>query len=475
MKSAFKYNLVIFLIFAVYSCSEDDDYRVKYPYSLPTITDATVAEAKIMYGDSITLNIGEITDNTTPLSTLEVQVVVGDVIISKESIRTQGNRVSSIQKKYHIPFGPYMPDNAAVEVHLSAINVEGNQKDEIVSTAIVKRPEISEMYLVLAAGGTPVKLTLKDAENYIFAADNLSLDNEIVCYFAQKVSRFGNIDWENGLVFGNVNGELGLVKKGEDGFQLQDLTLIGFKSVQLDLFNFTVNGDGEKLVPITNLNIDEFEEVKMNSTDHLGTSTEETWKKAVLYFGQHTEFTVNGVKSLTNAFSPDFFESAGADKVKFLGETGVYTVYYLPSADYVYIEQPDAVFPDALWFDGVGFGRPVAPYAKTASWNWNTPLEYVFCRKVSPGVFQTTLYIEHQIDSSDDAWRYKFSAKFFGQRGWGEELDAREYTIDTSLLMAPTEEDQGNFVGTDGLASAPGVYRITIDTTTKKVTFEKRN
>ncbi len=46
MKNILKISLIIVAI-ALFSC-KDEELRVKYPYSLPEITDASVAETEIM-------------------------------------------------------------------------------------------------------------------------------------------------------------------------------------------------------------------------------------------------------------------------------------------------------------------------------------------------------------------------------------------------------------------------------------------
>jgi hypothetical protein len=473
MKSILKSVWLISIISLLFSCSEEE-LRVHYPYSLPTISNVTVLETEIVYGDSITVGV-EVADPVTPLSTMEIKIVVNDVIVNRETLRTKGNS-ASYNQRYKVPFGPYMPNGSAVEVHLSSINVEGNHTEQVVATTIGTRPEIPLVYLVLTAGGA-TKLNRTDAENEIYSANNLPFKNEISFYLAEKVTRFGNVDW-SGIVFGDVNGELGLIEQGGTPYTLSDLTRIGFTSITLDLLNFTVSGDGEKLMPVTEIDFNSLNPVQLTSTNHLNESTSEAWKKTQLYFGKDTEIKVTGVTDVATGFTPDFFETTGTNTVKFLGETGVYTVYYLPSADYVYVEQPTALYPDALWLDGVGFGRPQAPYQKTSSWNWNTPLEYIFCRKISPGVFQATVYAEHEVNTEaeeDDRWRYTFSVKFFHQRGWGDEIDARQYAIPTPLLSAPTDKDVGNFVGTSNLTTAAGAYCFTIDTNNKSITFEKKN
>jgi hypothetical protein len=252
---------------------------------------------------------------------------------------------------------------------------------------------------------------------------------------------------------------------------------MSFDALEVDLYDFTYSATGAPLEPITEMDIAGFEELTISSKNHLDISTPATWKKGVVYFGNNTEITVSGVTNFANAFSPDFFEVTGANTVKFLGETGIYTVYYLPSADFVWVEQPDAVFPNVLYLDGIGMGRPQAPYIKTSAWDWHSPLEYVFCRKVSDGVFQATIYVEHEINETApeaDRKRYIFNVKFFGQRTWGVEIDAREYTINTNLIVASATE-AGNFNGTPALASENGVYRFTINTNTKTVDFVKIN
>jgi hypothetical protein len=463
--------LVLCSLFFLASCKEE--LRVKYPYSVPTISNITVDEAEITYGDSITLTVGEIKDEVTPLSTLEIQITANDIIIGKQTVRTKGNS-SSFSGKFPVPFGKFMAEGANIKVYLSAINVEGNHTDTIISTTIAHRPVITELWVKPVPSGNPQKLTLVDAENFVYAGTGLDLKNDISFYLAAKVSIFGNINWTE-PVFGLVNGELGLVEEGGDRLTLKDLSLMGFSEITVDLFEFTYSGTGDLLEPVTEMDIATFEEVTINSIDHLNTSTPDIWKKAVVYFGNNTEITVTGVTDFANAFSPDFFEVIGADKVKFIGLTGVYTVYYLPTADFVWVEQPEDIYPNVLFLDGVGMGRPQAPYAKSCSWNWNSPLEYVFCRKVSDGVFQATFYVQHTIEAAiAEPWRERFNVKFFGQRGWGIEMDAREYTINSNLLVASATE-AGNFNATDALEAVPGVYRITIDTNNKTVDFVKIN
>jgi len=475
-------NSIIFglLIFFVASCQEEE-LRVHFPTSMPVFDNAVVAENAITYGDSITLSVG-VSDPLTPLSTLEIKVVVGDEIIATESVRTKGNSATYTQK-YAVPFVAHMPQGAKVEVHLSSINVEGTAKDTIIENTIASRPAIPTIYLVTATKTVELKLT--DAAKHIYTAEGLSLENQISFRLATKVNWLKKIDWANpdNLIFGWINGGVNLidvtinnniVSTTGDVIQLADPTLMGFKKITLDLYNFTIKGEGDKLMPATAMNINTFGTVELSSTDHLNVTTKESWKSNKMYLGKGTEMTISNLADVSNSMDPTFFEVTGTNTVKFLGETGVYTVYYLPRLNYVFVEQTDAVYPNALWLVGVGMGPARTPGVKTSSWNWNSPLEYRFCRKVSEGVFETVFYANHEVDpTAAEPWRLTFGVKFMHQRNWGNEESSQNYAMPNSYLYSPSPNDKGNFNGTAEFANLPGIYRFTIDINNKTTSFVK--
>lgn len=472
MNNTIKLVLIGLLAFLTISCQEEE-LRVRYDESHPVFTKAIVAESQITYGDSVSLEV-EVADTKTPLSTLQIKVVVNDVLLASEEIRTKGNS-ATYANKYSIPFVARMPDNAEVEIHLKSINVEGFTTDTILHNTIAKRIPIPDLWMTFPAS-IGIKLTLVDPAKHIYEASNLTLGNTITFRLATKVRSGNRIDF-SGMAFGMPNGEFGLIYNINDPqFVLKDPTIYGFTKITVDLLNFTVTGEGRKLEPATELNLSNFVSEKLTSIDHLNVSRLKDWKTFEIYMGKDVEITLTGFGNLATSLTPDFFEVTGANKAKFLGETGIYKFYFLPEANYLYVEQPTATYPNALWLDGVGAGRPVAPFVKTTSWNWNSPEEYIFCRKISEGVFQATFYANH-IEAAviDESWRERFSMKFFHRRGWEGEEDARTYTISTPNLFAPTESDKGNFVGTPEFEGQGGVYRVTINTITKKINFVKLN
>ena len=482
MKTIIKSTLFIGLIALLFTACKPEELRVHYPESMPEFKKAEVEESAIVYGDSISLSV-EVADPLTPLSTLEVMIVVGDEIVTKESVRTKGNE-SIFTKKYAIPFVARMPEGATVEVHLTSINVEGTKNNKLIEKTIATRPNIPHLYLATAT--KTVKLELIDEKNFIYEASGLTFDNEISFRLGTIVNRFNKIDYNdpNNIVFGWMNGSLNLVEIEREGsvvsvtgeeIVLSNPKLVGYNKITVDLFNFTVKGDGDELKPATLLEISKLTTKNMTSVDHMNTVLKEDWKTGVMYLGEDTEMEITGVTDVANCLDPTFFEPTSGNKAKFLGPTGIYTVYYLPRLDYVFVEQPTAVYPDALWLVGVGMGPARTPGVKTSSWNWNSPLEYKFCRKVSDGVFETIFFANHEVDEdAKEPWRLTFGVKFMHQRTWGDEESSDNYEKPANgFLYSPSPNDVGNFNATAAFANQPGIYRFVIDVNNKTTIFEK--
>jgi hypothetical protein len=74
---------------------------------------------------------------------------------------------------------------------------------------IAKRPVITDLYLVVPLK-SPIKMKLTDAQNYIYTADNLTLENTVSFRLATKLKYGISIDW-TGLVFGKVGDGIGLI------------------------------------------------------------------------------------------------------------------------------------------------------------------------------------------------------------------------------------------------------------------------
>ena len=463
-----QYILYLAIIIIAGSCQETE-FRTHYPESKPSLN-ASVLENSIQYGDSITL-VADITDEN-PLSTLEIKIAVSNKLIISETIRTKGTS-TNIRKRYHIPFGTGMPDQEKVKVYLSAINVEGFKTEQVLENTVGNRPPMPKLYLIpatITSGLTTKEFALTDAANLIYTVSGIDFPNTFSCYVATKKTAFGRVDW-SGIVFGMRNNEITIIKQGESPILVQDETLVNVTSCRFDAINFQFSVSGKLLEPLTNLDVTA--DLAASPTSLLGAAASQ-FRGASVYFGKNVEVTFTGINNVTNGLSPDYFEVTGTNKAKFLGETGMYKAYYHIAGDYLYIEpMPTTALPEALWICGNGIGRPSQPYAITTSWNWNTPLDYVPCRKISNGVYQATVYLENA-DNGEGTGFGTCNFKFFHYRGWdhGEETSVG-YTVNAPLKSSSESGNVGNWRGND--TTFKGVYRITLDMNTKTTLVVKLN
>ena len=485
MKNSIKLLVLMAISSFVWSCT-NEDIRVTYPKSMPSIDTAKVTETQITYGDTIHVNIA-VSDKVAPLSTLLLRVVVyKDTIINSkksvlvnelvvsETIRTKGNQ-SSISRKYRVPFVPHRPDNADVKVYLTSTNVEGYSKDTIFSSTKAKRPAITEFWY-FGDGSNGIKMTLTDPANYIYKITGRPYGTTInfkIGSKAKNVTVFKRLDWK-GYVFGKGSNGFDLVDSiTGQSMSITDATLTGISEVTFDAYNFTVSVGGKLLEPVKTLDINA--DLQLNPIS-LGEPT--GFSGGNIYFGEGVEVTFTGITgTLSNSISPDYFQVTGANTAKFLGKTGLYKAYFLITAGYLYIEpQPEAIYPDAIWICGAGFGRPQQnpyPTLTATPWNWNSPLEYAPCRLVSTGVYQVTIYCNNTATTKVNGG---LNFKFFDKRGWwdGHEQLSTSYTVSPPLSASSIAGDVGNTVG---LSSAPfeGIYQITLNQNDKTIKAVKLN
>jgi hypothetical protein len=456
-------QLFLFALASVYLVScQKDEHLVTYPESFPVFDQAEVSESTITYGDSITVSVS-VSDKGTPLSTLEVQVVVNNELLTSESIRTKGN-TSEVTRRYGVPFVANRPDNASVKVYLSSINVDGYTTDTILHTTTAMRPEIKELYIVPTVGKT-YKLSLTDTANLIYFGNGFTYGPSVTYRLATKLDKFSKVDF-SGVVFGKVGDGIGVIDQRGDPITDSDPTLVGISEITFDALHFTTHVGGKLLEPVTTLDINaDLVPLVMAGKDFLGGN---------IYFGEGVEVTFTGLADLQKSLPPDYFEITGANTATFLGRNAIYKAYYYKDGEYLYVEpQPDVIFPDALWICGTGFGRPSAPFEVTSSWNWNSPFDYAPCRLVSDGVYQVTIYGKNA-DNGVGFGTLDF--KFFYKRGWWDaahEVDAGQYTVTAPFFGRTDTGNTGNVNA--GTGALEGVFKVTLDMNTKTINIETIN
>ena len=470
--------LFLALIAIGYTACQPDSFREVYPKGNPTV-EAHMLTNEVLFGsDSISFEV-KITEKATPLSTLSIKVIVGLNVIVNEEVRTPN--LNFEQKfTYAVPFGPNMPEGEPVKVYLTATNVEGTATDFILSDCVGHRPALETMYVMpptidykpLGKG----KQMTWDGEKFV--AYDLGYPKSIECLLAVVGTKFGRVDWKQ-PVLGMLNDKLSLITEeqftaGEaSSIVLANDNLESIDTITFDPLTFELYFSGKVAQPVSALDVNA----------DLAEVEGKTYRHAKIFFDPALEVTISGVTTMATAYNLDYMEIKEGNVVKFLGEKGMYEVYYLPEEDYIVVEPlKDAIYPNVMWMTGVGFGLPVAAPKVQGGWGFDNLGQYIACRTVAPKVYQFTAYLKNGVNADFETYG-SLNFKFFHQKGWGGEEKGSDYEqIGLNIkgvgpegltkVNGDTGAEAGNWIA-NTQEEFEGIYRITLDQNKMTTTYEE--
>ena len=470
--------LFLALIAIGYTACQPDSFREVYPKGNPTV-EAHMLTNEVLFGsDSISFEV-KITEKTTPLSTLSIKVIVGLNVIVNEEVRTPN--LNFEQKfTYAVPFGPNMPEGEPVKVYLTATNVEGTATDFILSDCVGHRPVLETMYVMpptidYKPLGKGKQMTWDEEK---FVACDLGYPKSIECLLAVVGTKFGRVDW-NYPVFGMKDDKLSLITQEEfesgvaTSIQLSNDNIESIDTIQFDPMTFDLYFGGKVAQPVSALDVNA----------DLAEVAGKTYRHSKIFFDPAIEVTISGVTNMATAYNLDYMEVVNGNVVKFLGEKGMYEVYYLPEEDYIVVEPlRDAVYPNVMWMTGVGFGLPVAAPKVQGGWGFDNLGQYIACRTVAPKVYQFTAYLKNGANADFETYG-SLNFKFFHQKGWGgEEVGGNYEQIGLDMkgvgpegltkVNGDTGAEAGNWIA-NTQEEFEGIYRITLDQNKLTTTYEK--
>ncbi len=220
MKIIYQTIICGLFILLLFSCS-DDDLRTVYPHSTPVIESASISPSSFTYGDSLTIS-ASVSDPETPLSTLEMKLIVNDKILSTLSLRTAGTE-TEVSSKFLVPFESELPDGAEAEVQLTLINVEGDETTGSISGVTGNRTSYNQLYMVTEAGDV-ITLIPQQTGSDLYESAELSLNNSISYKIASAITSDNEIDY-SGTVWGADNNEIQVIDESGDYITTTDASL----------------------------------------------------------------------------------------------------------------------------------------------------------------------------------------------------------------------------------------------------------
>lgn len=464
MKSYYKTLLIIgAFIFMLTSCQDEFGNRKE---SEPIINEASISPATFNFGDSIRLN-AKIEDKATKLTMLYYEVADGQNVLSSGQIPLGGESFE-VDHPIFVPLVKNQTDNADLILRLTATNILKGTSYKEVSGIKGMRPVFDKLYLVTDAGSV-VTLNPQSANKETFEAENMTLDASFSYKIAQKLTADNSIDYSS-AVFGNLNGHLGMIDEhGESRFSFvpnMDYT----KHIVLDMNSFDIVATGDKLDK-SDFSISNFDNMEISSEAFRTMKVTLEKDKTYSLFGRMAD--------KQNIYNPDFFERVADDQVKFLRNSGEYTLYYNPVRKNIIVGVDNPSFPEYLLACGWGLGYPTdvssATIAETypgkqrthTDWGFDNILKFVLLPRIADGIYQGTFY------TPGDQDRYA-GFKPFENTDWGNEKKAGSFTF-TGLSIIKGDDNWEIPNGTADPVVESTNYRFTINLNNNTVNIEKVN
>lgn len=462
MNSIYKIFMLIGVIGVLFS-SCDDEYGPRKE-SIPVFGLATVSPTTFTFGDSITL-AASITDPATMLTSLKYQVVSAGRIITSGEIPLNGDSYE-VSQNIFVPLLKNQGDNADVVVNLVATNVLKGAESNDITGLTGNRPVYSRLYLVTDDGAVAT-LEPQASDKDKFEGAALTLETSFNFKIAEKLNADNTIDY-SGAVFGNVNGKMAMItENGESAFAYTpdaDYT----KVFVYDNYAFNISTTG------SNLGEDDLALSAFGNQDIYG----ESFRTLTRTLENGKTYTVFGkLGDAENIYNPDFFERTSGSQVKFLGETGEYTIYFNPVRKNIFVGVDSPAYPQYLLACGYGLGYPTnvtsdeinaeypGHHRVHTEWGFGNVMNYVLLRQISDGVYQGTFFTPGDHD-------HYAGFKPFENTGWANEKKAGSFTF-TGEQIISGDNDWTIPNGDNDPIIESANYRFTINLNDNTVHIEK--
>ncbi|GHV21977.1 hypothetical protein FACS1894174_06080 [Bacteroidia bacterium] len=450
MKTIYKIGGIALLSLCLFTqCDKEDDYTV----SKPEIKSAAITPTTFSYGDTVRLT-AQVSDADARLAALNIDIVVDNRVIAVQSVPLSTNQ-EEINVPVFIPLVADLPDKTEVKINLRARNLLKGETSHEIGSLTGERAYYNRLYLVTDNGAVyPLAPEGSNKDRYV--ASGLTLLRSFNYKIAQKITGENQIDY-SGLVWGNKNGKPALVDENGESLFAFAAGVDYIDRFVFDAYSFGTSLAGQNF-SANDLIPDLFEEQTIDS---------ELFKKYTRSLEKNQELTLFGELADQNVlYNFDFFERLSPNKVKFLGETGNYTIYYNTYRKHVIIGVENPAYPNYILVTGGGLGYPTKVTGINKEhvwWGFGNVRNFILFRKIADNVFQGTFMIH----AKDDSW---VGLKPYENTSWGGEkrYDAFTFTGEPAFESA----DGGDWKATENV-DPDACYRVTINWVANTVNVEK--
>lgn len=436
MKNNYIICVLLLILLSISSCEKENNQ-----VSTPVIKSVNITSSEIVQiPDSITFS-ASVEDLITPLSTLEVDILVNGESVVHKSIRTKGNTCELPEVKIGLPFLPNISEGKATLL-FTLINIDGLETTAEKEITIERPVLPDELYLKVDES---VIILTKDADNPMLYK---SEEGEYNSVFSGLVSTSEDLEnaeyiWGQGKEANNT-----LI-----GNQFSTPANISFPTwlvsrLTFNVLTFAFGVEGTEV----NINI--------NGTDLQGIGS---YFYSKVNFVKGGEFAITGIDAakIKSAYNRDFFSyDEASGKLVFTGETGTWDVYYSLKYNYFWVSKMADVAPATYWIVGHGFSCTPQWYSDFSSIGWDLAdvKQLAYMKPLGSNKYQATIYLTDQHD-----WG-SFDIQIYSNRTWDAQYGV--YTSSSSFTgdsagIEPAGDVSGDIVGGSGFVA--GYYRLTLD------------
>lgn len=397
-------------MFFLASCQKEEKYQ--YNIGAPTINLKSTIESA-HFGDSLFFQVN-VADNEIPLSTLKIQVLYTDDVVSEVTLRTKEN--GEYSGKIYIPYFKNVPDGTAT-IRLALQNI--SQK-LITEEHDLKVTRADYPFIEFVTENKTYKMT-KSGKNQYTLTDNLPYAIKGYIHIP-KINNQGN-----NLNFGWVNNAI----------ELGSTTEIPFSNSTSGVYSINFNTltyEASPFIIAYSINANVFSRI------------DDTHYKAEVNMTQGAAVTIDGIDDLENWWiDPDYFTTTSEGKLQFNALSGKYRITADFTLNYFTIEPMSGnelakLNPDetgAIWIIGEGVGKPNVAKNQVG---WNTDKALAMA-PIGGKKYQITFTGDKTIKTDN------INFKFFHQKNWGGEFSGKDISTTNDLIFignGTNGRDSGN-------------------------------
>ena len=427
MKKLINYLAFSLLLSLMFSCKEDE-LIVPYGGGEPAI-EIVKSPTASLFADSLQFSVN-VSDKSVALSTLKVQLLFNDEVVSEKTIRTKD--AGAYSGKLFVPFLKNIPNGTGLlRFTLQNVQMVSTTQEKVIS---LSRPDFP--YLNLVAEGKTYRMA-KVGPNQYEVSDDFKMKAPAYIQ-APKVGEFGNpvqFGWENKAILQGIITPIPF-SNGFDGVYKISFNTLTYAAAPF--LRYALNDTDMQMIDDNNFSVD----LTVNKDEEL------------IFEGLPAGWWVD--KDYIRQDGNKYYFNAMSGKYRFIADL---------KNKYVKVEamngndlaRLNADGTGAIWIIGQGIGKPTVA-GNQVDWN---PGNAICMTPIGGKKYQVTVVGGQSINTND------INFKFFHEKGWNGEFKNTDLTTESDVILigdGKNGRDPGNLgLQKDKTLEAGATYVFVVD------------